>query len=353
MNKRQIRFLAILLLLSVAALACSLTAENPQPEPALPLPTEVVNVAPTDPLPAQPTQTNLPAASQPAQPTQPPPPTAIAQPTLPAAEPVFQIDRTDLHSVAQGFLWMLKNRNANVLKDSVLFVENYFYLFNNPVEGGQRIAQQEFWSGLQGRLDTSPNVACLGFHQDTESLKIWTSGWQPEWEMTEFCYGGCRPIEPPLKSDQTAFVFKNGKQGYYLAHMFIGKYDQAYWDPFGDETILPCDPKAILDPASFSMQAPACRGLLPTRLKVNGFAYVSTDPPLSNLVRTGPGKNYQVIGMIQPGKGMELIDGPHCADGLVWWQVVEFGTGLLGWTAEGDSDGYWLVPCASSDSCGK
>ena len=55
----------------------------------------------------------------------------------------------------------------------------------------------------------------------------------------------------------------------------------------------------------------------------------------------GPGKKYEVVGQINPGKGMEIIDGPHCADGLVWWQVVEFGTGLLGWTAEGDAG--WVL----------
>ena len=76
---------------------------------------------------------------------------------------------------------------------------------NNPVEGGQRITQKEFWSGLQGRLDTSPNVACLGFHQDTDALKIWTSGWQPEWEMTEFCYDECRTLEPPSEKRPGCF----------------------------------------------------------------------------------------------------------------------------------------------------
>ncbi len=352
MNKRQIRFLAILLVISLAILACSLTAENPQPEIALPLPTEVVHLAPTNPLPAQPTQPPSPAeTSQPAQPAQPAPPTATSQPTMPAAEPVFQIDRTDLQSIAQGFLWMLENRDAAVLAD--IIDKDYFYLTNNPIEGGKPYQKDEILRELQNRLDDSSQISCLGFHQDLDGLKIWTSGWDPDWAMTEFCYDGCAKMDPGLFSDLAAFVFIPYQEAYILRTVFLGEYDQEYWDPFGDETILPCDPTAILDPTSFSMQTPACRGLLPTRLKVNGFAYVSTDPPLSNRVRSGPGKNYQVIGMIQPGKGMEIIDGPHCADGMVWWQVVEFGTGLLGWTAEGDADGYWLVPCESREGCGK
>lgn len=42
---------------------------------------------------------------------------------------------------------------------------------------------------------------------------------------------------------------------------------------------------------------------------------------------------------------MEIPRGPHFTDGLVWWEVLEFGAGLLDWTAEGDDDGYWLMPC--------
>jgi hypothetical protein len=346
MNKRQIRFLAILFLLSLAALACSLTTKKPQPEPALLLPTEVVNVAPTNPLPVQPTQTAPPAAtSQPAQPI------ATPQPTLLTAEPVFQIDRTDLKSVAQGFLWMLENRNAAVLAD--IIDKDYFYLTNNPIEGGIPYQKDEILSELQKRLDNSGQISCLGFHQDLDGLKIWTTGWNPKWVMTEFCYDGCAKMDPGLFSEKAAFVFISYQEAYILRTIFLSDYDQAYSDPFGDETILPCDPKAILDPSSFSMPAPACRGLLPTRLKINGFAYVSTDPPIPNRVRSGPGKSYEVVGQINPGKGMEIIDGPRCANGMVWWQVVEFGTGLLGWTAEGDQDGYWLVPCKSREGCGK
>ena len=346
MKKNPLHYAAILTVLSLAALACNLTAENHQPEPALPSPTEEINLAPTDPLPTQPTQPAPPSATP-----QTAPPTATSQSTPPTAEPVFQINRSDLHSIAQGFLWMLEHRDAAVLAD--IIDKDFFYLTNNSVEGGKPYQKDEILSELQNRLDNSSQIACLGFHQDLDGLKIWTEGWNPEWVMTEFCYDGCAKMDPGLFSDQAAFVFIPYQEAYILRTVFVGEYDQAYWDPFSDETILPCDPKAILDPASFSMQAPACRGLLPTRLKVNGFAIVSTDPPVPNRVRSGPGKKYEVIGQINPGKGMEIIDGPHCADGMVWWEVVEFGTGLLGWTAEGDTDGYWLVPCESREGCGE
>ena len=96
----------------------------------------------------------------------------------------------------------------------------------------------------------------------------------------------------------------------------------------------------------------SCPGALPTRLKAGGYAYVSLDPPLANRVRNGPGKNYSVVGSVQPGKIMEITDGPECADNWIWWKIRELETNLVGWTAEGDNQGYWLVPCASEIECG-
>jgi hypothetical protein len=42
---------------------------------------------------------------------------------------------------------------------------------------------------------------------------------------------------------------------------------------------------------------------------------------------------------------MKVIEGPVCADGLIFWKVennsIPDGTG---WTAEGDGAEYWLEP---------
>lgn len=71
---------------------------------------------------------------------------------------------------------------------------------------------------------------------------------------------------------------------------------------------------------------------------------VSLLPPQPNIVREAPGRNSTKIGLIQPGEEVEILDGPACADGWVWWQVRSLGTGLTGWTAEGDENNRWLVP---------
>jgi hypothetical protein len=68
-----------------------------------------------------------------------------------------------------------------------------------------------------------------------------------------------------------------------------------------------------------------------------------TDP--SNRVRSGPSKADAVIGQISPGTILQVLEGPVCADGLVFWKVANTTIpGGSGWTAEGDSNEYYLEP---------
>jgi dipeptidyl aminopeptidase/acylaminoacyl peptidase len=67
----------------------------------------------------------------------------------------------------------------------------------------------------------------------------------------------------------------------------------------------------------------------------------SNDPP--NRVRSGPGKDNEVIYQVYPGTLLKVVEGPVCADGLVYWKVeYEKIPGGSGWTAEGDLAEYWL-----------
>lgn len=103
--------------------------------------------------------------------------------------------------------------------------------------------------------------------------------------------------------------------------------------------------------ASESSNVP-CLNAPPTRLQVGLFAYVNPDPPLPNNVRSDAGKDFTFIGDIQPGKAMKILDGPKCADGWVWWKVRTIENELVGWTAEGDQQNYWLIPCSAQRECG-
>ncbi len=87
-----------------------------------------------------------------------------------------------------------------------------------------------------------------------------------------------------------------------------------------------------------------CSDSYPSRLHVGDRAYVSYQPPLANRVRSNPNLGADIIGLIQPGESMKIINGPACANQWVWWYVQAHNEDLNGWTAEGDGENYWLVP---------
>lgn len=95
----------------------------------------------------------------------------------------------------------------------------------------------------------------------------------------------------------------------------------------------------------------SCPKALPSRLVVGEYAYVATDPPLDNRVRKKAGTDYPIIGYIETGNAMKILDGPKCANNWAWWKVQSINKpDLIGWTSEGD-DVYWLIPCSSLSSC--
>ncbi len=79
-----------------------------------------------------------------------------------------------------------------------------------------------------------------------------------------------------------------------------------------------------------------------SRLKIGDLAYVTKNPPLPNRVRKEPNRDAEIIGLINPAGSMEILEGPACANGWVWWKVKN--ADLNGWTAEGDKETYWLIP---------
>ena len=83
-----------------------------------------------------------------------------------------------------------------------------------------------------------------------------------------------------------------------------------------------------------------------SRLSEGSYAVVtggSNDPP--NRVRASPSTSADVIAQIYGGTIIRVLEGPVCADGLVFWKV-ENGSipGETGWTAEGDGTEHYLEP---------
>jgi hypothetical protein len=81
--------------------------------------------------------------------------------------------------------------------------------------------------------------------------------------------------------------------------------------------------------------------LLP-RLEVGIWGRVG--PGDANNLRAEPTTQGERIGFIPAGELFQVLGGPSCADGYVWWQVKY--DGAIGWTAEGNAANadYWLEP---------
>ncbi|MCC7209733.1 MAG: toll/interleukin-1 receptor domain-containing protein [Anaerolineae bacterium] len=89
--------------------------------------------------------------------------------------------------------------------------------------------------------------------------------------------------------------------------------------------------------------APGCSNAPAPRLVVGQRGRVT--PGLDNLVNDRPARiasgAVEVVRM-SAGTEFDVLDGPVCADGLIWWQILH--SGYYGWTAEGEGGQYWLEP---------
>jgi hypothetical protein len=103
-------------------------------------------------------------------------------------------------------------------------------------------------------------------------------------------------------------------------------------------------PTIYLPPTPTLRPYVACLGYRVSRIQVGDIAYVSL-APIPNQIRSEPSlETGEIIGQAPPGEMLEIVDGPGCADQIVWWQVRVESTGLIGWTGEGDFNDWWLVP---------
>lgn len=102
------------------------------------------------------------------------------------------------------------------------------------------------------------------------------------------------------------------------------------------------EPTVVPSPTPRIVLWKPCADAATSRLKVGDLAYVTKDPPLPNRIRKEPDTSADILGYIVPGGSMEILEGPTCANGWVWWKVKN--ADYTGWTPEGDKETYWLVP---------
>lgn len=82
-----------------------------------------------------------------------------------------------------------------------------------------------------------------------------------------------------------------------------------------------------------------CPGFLPSRLVVGQKGRVTPGDP--NRLRETPAGT-KIVGQIPGGEIFDVLEGPVCASGKAWWRVR--WSGIVGWTAEGENNVYWLEP---------
>lgn len=96
----------------------------------------------------------------------------------------------------------------------------------------------------------------------------------------------------------------------------------------------------------------ALKGCSSTYLKIGFSAFISYEGGINKLRETAstiPKDN--IIGEIEPGEIIEIIDGPVCElDRWVLWKVRTTDN-KVGWTPETNGEDYWLQPIATRKLC--
>jgi serine/threonine protein kinase len=95
-------------------------------------------------------------------------------------------------------------------------------------------------------------------------------------------------------------------------------------------------------PKAFTYFNIICDGAPLTRLNVGFRARVTYTNGTAGSVRLAPA-SAQILGKVPEGVGMDIIGGPECDTGRVWW-IVETDNGYRGWMSEGKPGEYWLEP---------
>jgi len=107
--------------------------------------------------------------------------------------------------------------------------------------------------------------------------------------------------------------------------------------------ILTPTPTMTFVPQPTALLPVVCTNAPRPRLLVGMFARVT--PGLPNVLRDRPGlrrDGSRTIRYIPAGSQISVLEGPVCVSGYLWWKVNY--NGVIGWTAEGIGNVYWLEP---------
>lgn len=85
-------------------------------------------------------------------------------------------------------------------------------------------------------------------------------------------------------------------------------------------------------------------GYRPSRLAVGDRAKIDDNSTVPNRVRSKPSISAEILFQLQAGAAFDIVDGPQCGNGIVWWFIES--NGRFGWTAESDTSSadYFIEP---------
>jgi len=335
MVKKHSLIVAILILLALAVSGCNLPARNAGP---VSTPTAASTIPPAiTVIPKDPDSTP-----------------AAATATLPAPSPSptsTTFEGRDPQALIASLQIALGQKNTSFFAHFA--TENLNYV--DYIEGGQPVERAKFLDDLTARLDAS-SPGCTQYGTYEQTLQIWTSGWDPLWQIDQVCYQGCSPLNPPHTSQNAAFFFEPNANGVYELNT-VWLNDDNLWTSVYGVKMHACDEPYQAGTAATAAPETTptvftCPGAPAPQLKSGSRAIASDQSSTPSRVRSAPGTNAQIIGLIQPRQVVDVLDGPQCANGYVWWQVRLMDSGLTGWTAEGYGSNYWLQPCTVA-RCGQ
>ena len=245
-----------------------------------------------------------------------------------SSTPINAIDFGPLPNNAKSGKWTIRAEAPGLL------AENWFaHPFNDDNMTRTRAIS----------LKTSPyDPRRLGGFKVGDTLLAQGAGFKPNEEVPVAVYHfNSKEWQGKFVSGQLARADKYGRfeAGFKITSEFIpGTYFlQVVYDQNQDGFSISDKPVRFV----VTLPKTVCSGAAPTLLSVGDTAMVSAGLP--NNVREKPGLSRRKLGQLQEFETLEILAGPKCADGMVWWKVRSENTGMDGWTAEGNRSDTWLI----------
>jgi len=150
------------------------------------------------------------------------------------------LDVSDRCSIVRAVNNFLVDGDISIFETLLSNSEGISYV--NNIEGGQPVSAAEFLSDLSQRLASSPTCDRVRMDEAGETLQIWTSGWNPPWEIHYFLYDAKVTVEPPWTSQIAAFMITKHDDAYELTHVWLNEDDVELWEEtYGLETFSCAD----------------------------------------------------------------------------------------------------------------